>query len=166
MPRTRNTQDYLNILQSLAWKMHKKTGIDSEELFGEACLAYIKKMPSYKAARGKMSTFVYMVAYTRLVEYVGNEFKGGEKMHHELPKTIRSLSHLLIDNKLPDQSIMFIGKMNELNLNARKICKLIFENPMQFAGMDEKHLERYLKQMGWPYTKIKSGFNEIISSLR
>lgn len=52
-------EDHLNLLRKIAWSYNSTTGIEYDELFSEACLAYCQNIKKYDHTKGAVSTFLY-----------------------------------------------------------------------------------------------------------
>jgi len=51
-------KQYLNLIRQITWSFYYKTGMEREELFSEACLAYCEAMSTYAPAKSKESTWI------------------------------------------------------------------------------------------------------------
>jgi len=65
-------EDYLDLLRKIAWSFHKTTGVEYDELFGEACLSYCENIKKYKRSKGAVTTFVYQSTINWFKEFLRN----------------------------------------------------------------------------------------------
>ena len=145
------TQDHLTMLHSIAWSYHRATGVDVDDLFGEACLAFVSKMHLYDPARAKMSTFLYAMVKHPLLHYISKQKNGDH--HQPMP--------ILIGGQSPDTSIMFSAKVDELGRSARKLYKLILKSPDIFLDMSLEQLTEHLRKLDWPWDEIRSAIKDM-----
>jgi hypothetical protein len=62
-----------NLLKKLAHSFANTTGLDYEELFQEASLAYLEALRTYDKDRGAVSTHVWICVSNRLKNYIKKE---------------------------------------------------------------------------------------------
>ena len=91
--------EHLEQIRRLAWGFHVTTGLDPEDLYGEACLEVVKYFHRYDESQGKLSTFLMMLAINRLKNYTNR--KNGN----------RQIKEDYIDYNTPDLSMMFLEKL-------------------------------------------------------
>ena len=144
---------HLPMLHSLAYEYHRKTGLDSSELYSEACLAAVKINHKFDPTKANLSTFVYMAIRHHLLAYITRQMKGGGRYVKE-EKEIVSYS-------LPDKSVMFTACIDEMSFKAKELCKLIFNTPEKYMNMNLADITKQLKNMGWSITTIRNTFKEI-----
>lgn len=65
----------IGLLRELAWSFHKSTGLDWDDLFQEAALAYLEAYKGYDKSKGKVTTYMWHVITSRLIDYVRREKK-------------------------------------------------------------------------------------------
>ena len=80
---------HLNLIRDLAWSYQKSTGIEWEELFGEACLGYAKALASYDSDNGtKITTWATFIMERHLNTYLKQKrglfesIGGGVELRH------------------------------------------------------------------------------------
>jgi RNA polymerase sigma factor (sigma-70 family) len=147
-------EQHLPLLHSLAWKFHRVSGIDIDELYGEACLAAVIKMQKYDPDKGAVSTFLYKVIWNHFMQY--------SHANHR-PRIVNTE---MIEHRQPDKSTMFSAWINEMNPQARKLCKLILNEPDKFLDMDMSALKAYLLSANWAWAEIRMAFKDIKNFLR
>ena len=148
----------LNLLRSIAWKFYHKYGIEFEELFSEACLAYTRARPSYKAGKSQLSTFITTVVVNHLISWSLRIIKRTRVDTNEVPLDIA-------DWRMPDAAILFKAQVQALHRHAKQICQMIIENPDTYEEMSKGDLYKHLRKLGWEHTKITKSFNEIKTAL-
>ena len=63
----------INLVRKIAWDFHKSTGLDWNDLFQEAALAYLESMETYDKEKGAVSTHVWHCITSRLKNYLQQE---------------------------------------------------------------------------------------------
>lgn len=145
------TTTHLPMLHSLAWQYHRKTGIDVNELYSEACLAAVKIDHKFDPEKGCLSTFVYTAIRHKLLKYIT------EQIH----KNGRPIKNEIVSYNLPDKSILFTASIDEMQSKARELCNMIFNSPEKYMTMSLKDITKQLENMGWSITTIRNTFREI-----
>jgi hypothetical protein len=122
---------HLNLLRKLAWSFHFTTGMDREELFSEASLAYCEAMQNYDSKKGRSSTYMWNCVKSHLLNVVKRENK------YRLP--LHSLENMEIYSH--DFSLFeFIPIFHKKDIG----------EAIQKALQDEKATQRKLKlKYGW-----------------
>ena len=61
---------HIDLIRKMAWLWHETTGIEWDELFSEACLAYSLAIQGHKVEKeAKLSTFAYQRIEFRLIHF-------------------------------------------------------------------------------------------------
>lgn len=66
-------EQHLNLIRSIAWNFHRTTGIQWQELFSEACLAYCESLQSHNPKKGAVTTLVYTSMKNALINFCKRE---------------------------------------------------------------------------------------------
>ena len=156
----------LNLIRKIAWSYNKTTKINFDDLFSEACIGYLEGQKRYDPSKGtKETTFLWDIMKSHLNSIIPN--------YQKFPKTevnqmepCSPLDLLLTKEKWDKQSVW----KGSLSKEARMICKMIFESPHEFLVLNAPKLSRgavkdRLREMGWSWEKIWSGFREIKNNL-
>jgi RNA polymerase sigma factor (sigma-70 family) len=104
----------INLIRHIAWSFHHTTGIDYQELFSEACLAYCEALQSFKPEKGKLNNYATTIMHNKLKTFISREKYHGVKkatfpelptnqiMVHEfienLPEYVKQFASLVLDN--------------------------------------------------------------------
>lgn len=151
--------DNINLIWEIAWSFCKTTQykIDWEELFAEACLAYLEALHVYKPEKNcKETSFAYHCMRNRLIDFCKAEFlnmRESDIYWHEE------------DSFLPDYEF-FGGSFTSLprsdvfkafSKETRTILNLISREPLKYAVPPRKALGKIrerLREKGWALPKI------------
>jgi DNA-directed RNA polymerase specialized sigma24 family protein len=63
----------INLIRKLVWSFHRTTGLDWDDLFQEAALAYYEGEHNYDPMRGEKTTFMWCLIVSRLTDYTRDE---------------------------------------------------------------------------------------------
>lgn len=67
----------INLIRKIAWSFHTTTGLEWDDLFQEAALAYLQALKSYDPDKGKITTYMWWCMSSHLKNYL----KQHEKYH-------------------------------------------------------------------------------------
>jgi hypothetical protein len=67
--------DNLNLVRKIAWEFHLSTGLDWEDLFSEASVAYVEAIRAHDPTRSSVTTFIWWSVCSHLKNYLKKENK-------------------------------------------------------------------------------------------
>jgi DNA-directed RNA polymerase specialized sigma subunit len=153
----------LNLIRKAAWSFHSTTGIDFEELMGEASLAYCKALKTYNPARGKLTTHVWQYMRDELINFARKE-----------QKYVKNDEVVFQTYNTPHSS-QFLFEI--LSKEAQEVAKVILRAPKKFLELPrekkpsapgkpprsdaERRVIQLLLQQGVPYHKILIGLKDL-----
>jgi len=141
----------VKLLQKFAWSFQERTGLDWDELFQEAALAYYEALHKYDPKRGSLSTFMYHVIASRLKLYIEKE-KGLKLLYEETEV-----------DWLP--SSMEIPYWINLTEDAHKIAQIVLTTSKRFVVLNleqvEARLITILSNKGWSQERIEKGIESL-----
>jgi RNA polymerase sigma factor (sigma-70 family) len=142
--------NYDLLLRKLAWDFSQKSGLDIDDLFQEASLAYLEAVRTYDPAKSKISTYVWHCVHNRLTNYLRDYQK----------YSAESLEVVTI-TKTTNETAYF----ENLSDTASKIAKVVLSSPENFACLTQneakKRIRNTLHKEGWSIEKIFAGFKEL-----
>lgn len=150
-------RDHINLIRKIAWSFSRTTGLEWEELFGEAELALVYAIRSYNPEKCKLSTWIYKRVTSHLTTTIKKEkrHKNNVELHEEYG----------YGENTEESQLNMISIFDTLSPEATEVCQMILENPLEFLESSSKlsrgHVYRKLRKVGWPWEKIWSTFNEI-----
>lgn len=136
--------------KKIAWGFQRTTGIEWEELFGEACLAYARAIPKYNPKKSSFRTWIYTCMRSHLSLFCSNNQNG--KKREPLHDNIAALQ--------PTPS-----RIDFLSKDAQLVCKIVVESPTKFYQVSPKlarqEIKNQLRTIGWKWRRIFNTFREI-----
>ncbi len=154
--------DNINLVRKVAWSFHKTTGVEWEELFSEACLAFVLSLRSYNPKKGKLSTHIQTCVTNQLINFT-------KQYHNIIPS-----SDLLDEDTFYCQENVtitpFFETLSSLSEEAQYVCNMILSSPEEFLEESKKLARRHiidkLRKKGWSWPKIWRCFREIKATLK
>ena len=147
----------MNLIRRLAWSF-MKTGLDIDDLIGEASLAYTIALDKFNPDKGtKFTTFAYWCIKNHLITYVSRKKSTVGFGQPDIPEAIAENTTL--------ETLELIDLIESLKPKAKKICEVILKNPDMFTtttreGMRAK-VVNYLREQGWDWHDIRRSFGQI-----
>lgn len=151
-----NSDIEMKIIYKLAWSFHNTTGIDLEDLIGEASVAYVEALHEWDEKTCLSTSFAYTIIRNRLTNYI----------QKQNPPT-KSLDDMVIEPYESDEDEEF--SYDDLTKNWTQDCKEIIEiiryTPLKFYNMPPKkargRLVKILRNKGWAWPRVWSSIREI-----
>ena len=101
----------INLIRHIAWSFHHTTGIDYQELFSEACLAYCEALQSFNPEKGKLNNYATTLIHNKLKTFIAREkyHRVKKAAFPELPTT-PTMVYEFVEN-LPEYVKQFASKV-------------------------------------------------------
>ena len=146
--------DNLGLIRKIAWSFHKSTGLDWDDLFQEAALAYLECLQRYDPTRGKITTYMWQVITCRLLNYIKNEAKYSQPLS-SMEDRIREV----------DTPVEFSSLLDHLSLEAREITRIILKEQERYIQNTpeeaRKEIAKTLRRQGWSWKRIWCGIQDL-----
>jgi RNA polymerase sigma factor (sigma-70 family) len=152
-------KQYEPMLHKLAWSFHNTTGVDVDELFSEANIAFLKAYRTWKPEKGKLGLRVWVMTQNHLRSYL--------KKHGTKPLPV----YEFVEEEMEDpQNEMesregFSDILSRLSSEAQDLVQVILSSPEEFmresARATRGSLTRFLRTEGWPVERIARCFREV-----
>ena len=141
----------LNLIRKIAWSFHSTTGLDWDDLFQEAALAYFEALNQYDPSRGKITTFMW---YT-ITNHLKNYLKKQQKWNGNIVSIDEVKNQSTVDNLL----------FESLSRDAGQIAKVVLSSPKTFTGMPtdiaRRHVTRVMIRRGWSWRRVWCGIRDL-----
>jgi len=162
----KNYEDYKNLIYKLAHRHHPYSNIELDELIGWGNLKFVECQKDYDPMLASFSTYLYIQLTGMFLEMARKQNSGPIRINTDNgPK----------NNTNPEEYLLFKEILCQLPEDAKEVCNIIFETPMdlikmvmeldQPRGVNKHQIQRYLRQQGWSFGKIWQAFKEISTSL-
>ena len=148
----------INLVRKIAWSFHRTTGIEFDDLFSEACIAYLQAEEQFIAnGKGKKTTFLYQAMRNHLSWKYGTnksvqEIQPDDFFEPSYPRT-------------PLDDVEFKDQIEHLPKEARTICSMILSSPDEYTELAINEvrgvLRQQLREKGWTWSQIWKGFREV-----
>jgi len=149
---------YINLIRKLAWSFHKTTGIDWDDLFGEACLAYCEACLSYRANHNKLSVWIYICIKNRLINYCHKE---------ERLVLLDEETEEYYDNQLSTDPAAFFELFDSLSDDSKEISQMVLDDPTFFLGVRGLgRVAKSLRKKQWSFPRIETGIRNMKLELK
>lgn len=159
----------LNLLRSLAWKFHRATGLEYQELFSEAALAYCLATKKYDPSKGcKETTFLYFCIKNALINFCKKERRLESR---SIPIDEIPLDEMGFGIEMRDD---FMDTVHEWPSDCQVVAKMVINEAEFFIGETpnfkrtrgenttaKQRLVSTLQQNGWKVVRIKKTMKEI-----
>lgn len=146
--------------------------LEFEELFSEACLAYIESMNNYDPSKGAVNTFIWRVVHSRMVDLIGKEVErvskiflpGADELEKYIdPNELTSEQHTIAQEQLEEL-------VQTLSPEAQEIYRMVVEENKVYLPVDKGRecrgiISRALRQDGWSWERIWGAFREVKQTL-
>ena len=137
----------LNLIKSIAWSFAKKTGIEFDDLFQEACIIWLEEESRFDPSKGcKKTTYMHAVLKQQLTNVlISGKYQAGNSVENE---TLNELT--------PEYYLSMKDMITSLPREAKMLCQMIFESPHEFLISNKpKHCRgqaaKQLRKRGWSW---------------
>ena len=163
---TTTLENDVNLVRKIAWAYAKTTGIEFDDLFSEACIAYLEAEKNYDSKKSKKSTYMHHVICRRLNSLL--------KIRSRVEENEESID--LIENPLetiedsPEYQLLVKEHKDELfavlSPEALTICNILLEEPNIYLPIDKPKqcrgvIYQELRKRDWSWSTIWKTFNEL-----
>lgn len=146
----------LNLIKKIAWSFHNTTGMEWDDLFQEAALAYHEALENYDPGhprQAKLITYTWHCIESRLKNFVKEQNKWND----------RTCS---IENVDPNMAIPSNGHLEKLSKEAREIVRVIFSDPCKYSTVSprlaKKEIARQMiEENHWSWHRVLVGIRDL-----
>jgi hypothetical protein len=147
--------EYVNLLRKIAWSYHDTTGLDWEELFSVASLAYCETLKTWDKKKGSVSTHLWYNVHCRLLDYLKSKRADKNKLLE-----IEYIDEYDINYVAPSNSFF-----ENLTKEAEEIADLVLKCSGRFVVLTSEEAEsriyNIMSRKGWTDLKIKRALNDL-----
>lgn len=143
----------INLIRKIAWSFHLTTGLEWDDLFQEAALAYCEALKNYDSDRGQMTTYMWHCITSHLKNYL----KEQEKQN----------SHICsIEDVSIDRLVSTYPLFESLSKEAQQIAEVIFNDPCKYLSIipelaQKKIARKMVKERHWSWHRVWVGIRDL-----
>jgi len=142
----------INLIRKIAWSFHQSTGMEFEDLFQEAYIAYDYALRTHDPKKGKITTYLWWCISAQLKRYLYKQEEYKCKKYQQ--GVICSLEDIFINQS--DSSIPF---WESLSKEAQEVANLVLMSPKPFIEASkpkaQKRVKDIMSKRGWSMRKIE-----------
>lgn len=142
----------INLIRKAAWSFHATTGLEFNELLGEATIAYYEAKATHNPKKSKLTTWAYRHIQNHLknfskrqIMYVQDAYIP-ERSVHQPPTPFFEIAELFSDSGLA-------------------IVNRVLDNPHNYLSMSAKSargtIVKELRQEGWSWSQIWNAMGDV-----
>lgn len=166
--------EHMNLIRGIAWSFHRTTGIEFNELFSEAALAYCEAIKDYKPSSAKFTTYAYSCMRNKLINFIGTNSKNKLRHIEDTQEEQDGETYPEYYKKIAVWQPMFFELYDRFSEQAKTVVDFILIDPYPFLGFAacrngtraEGVLYKELRKHNWQSKNIWSAFTEIKRVLR
>lgn len=173
-------QNEMKVINSMAWSFHRTTGIDLDELRGEAGVAFAEARERLDESRGALSTLAYHRMRARLTDVVRRDVRRHDvfaDMDFEYLRDVDDAETRLEAGRIPaamddystsvtpERITEFRDRLRSSSVDVQTLARLVFRSPQEYLalanrGAKEK-IRKTLRKKGWSWPRIWSALHEM-----
>jgi RNA polymerase sigma factor (sigma-70 family) len=145
----------IGLIKTIAQSFHHTTGLDFDDLFQEASLAYLHALRSYDPKRGKITTYMWVCMTSHLKNYLKEEYKHIDPVTDSI-EDIEPSEHPIT---VP------VPFWESLSRDTQEIADMILKAPRPFIKANKTQVQRRVRQVmhqrGWDNRRIRRSIQEL-----
>lgn len=158
--------EYMNLLKKLAWSFHKSTGLDWDDLFQEAYIAYKYAMDHYDPNAGaNLTTFLCVHINNQLRTYYQRELKYAYPLTNAYRKDVKAHNNLMawVTPEEVSYQTSFKEKLTKDSQELADVALMYSKQLIKISGKKqiEKQLIRIMRKKGWQRDRIVSSISNL-----
>lgn len=141
----------INLIRKIAWSFYHTTGIDWDDLFQEAAIAYLEGLKTYDSDQGAISTYMWKTITSRLINYIKEEqrFSKGFQLIEEYPPIVHHDDNFL----------------QGLTKDAEEIANIVLNSSKRFGELKYSDVRdrvyHLMRVREWTFPRITQALKEL-----
>jgi DNA-directed RNA polymerase specialized sigma subunit len=146
------------LIHRIAWSFANTTGIDVQELYQEAIVAYYRALETYDSNQNtKLTSHCWTYMKNALTNYARNEQR----------TTARFAENFEPEDPISTRNERFNDMLNSMSNDAQNVCEMILEDPDEFSERGSlKQVKNTLRDLNWTWPEIWKTVKEVRQSLQ
>jgi len=159
--------EHLNLIRKIVWSyVNSNPGLEFDDLFSEACIAYLEAIGDYDSTKSKISTFIWTVISNQLNNVIRSEYNrmSVEVVTDEIERNYKEFG--------TSPEYLFLAKeqvgeiLEKMSPEAIAICNIILNENDVYLPVDKPKncrgvIFKLLRDRGWSWGNIWKTFREI-----
>ena len=141
----------INLIRKVAWSFHHTTGLDWEDLFQEAALAYCEGFETYNKKKGSLATHMWHIMANHLKDYI-----------HQVHSQDSCLEGIEVLENYPHTEESFLESLTK---DAWEMAHVVLITPKKYVVLDleqaRARIMRIFAHRGWPAERIARAFLDL-----
>jgi len=167
----------IDLIRKVVWAYVKTNHhFEYDDLFSEACIAYLETINDYNPVKGKRSTYIWSVISNRLNNFINieNRRKYYEHTFDFGEIAIEPMLRYYEETTTPEKEFLAKETWEEMKAlmspEAKVICDIAINQASLYLPLNKPRscrgaITRALRQLGWSWNSIWETFREIKSLL-
>jgi hypothetical protein len=157
----------INLIRKIAWSFHHTTGLDWDDLFQEAALAYLEGFKSYNPNKGALSTHMWIIMSSHLKNYLKKETEWhsmlcdleeafeqqsySDHFWNTIPEEIQEQTKIILQYA-PDLDVFLLEGYNPLEreyktARGQKHARILIRQILRRAGYEKDEIHGTVSQL-------------------
>jgi hypothetical protein len=159
--------DNINLIRKITWQYFMNSGMDFDELFGEASVAYYEALETYDPDKGSLSSYVWNGMSGRLCNVLTREKRYTyDSLEYEDCDDDASHTYSNEPYVLPN---LFFEVWEELGDQAKQVASMVLADPYNYLDKSPKlargQIVQELRGKGWSWSVIWKTLGELKTTL-
>jgi len=143
----------INLIRKIAWSFHTTTGVEWDDLFQEAALAYCEALKNYDPERGTIAGYMWSCITSHLKDYI-----------HEQEKQTGHICS--IEDVNIDYPVNTTPLFESLSKEADEIVNMILSSPEIFDNLTPELAQRNIARIlisrkRWSWRRVWVGIRDL-----
>lgn len=166
--KTNELMENINLIRSIAWTFYKGSwGIEWDDLFSEACLAYLQAVQIYNPNNGKKSSLAYICIKNALGNFCKKHNTFRPKKHIDWYDGIVETPEY--DFERTFRSFPRSDEFKAFSQDTKAIINMVVRDPLDYAMPPKKviiKIRKTLKEQEWYPYRIEKAMKKLKEDLR
>jgi len=135
--------EHIGLIKKIAWSFSSSTGLEFDDLFQEAALAYWEALETFDPKNGKITTHIWLKISNHLKDYLKTteEFKCKRQQVKSHQEALAMKQKRFSTEELDiDRPISFTNFFDSLSEDAQRIATVIIETPELFDSIPQQEV--------------------------
>jgi len=151
--------DNINLVRKIVWSFHHSSGLEWDDLFQEAAIAYYEALKTYDNSRGKITTHAWHCITNRLKNYLKEQ---EEYKSRKYEGELCSLEDVILTRHPAQTASDFWESLTE---DTKEIANIVLTTPKKFVCLPydkvEERIFHLMERRGWPTERTQRSLQDL-----